>query len=179
MGYHLAKLWLADQVDALGLAVAEAFIKLAAKDRAPRRSWRRQRGLPVLRHAHVARVGTGEGTAGVGNFARSTPSVSRTWPTVAVITSIGPRTDHPIRAEVTNGTWNPVGVVVRVARTGSGRSTSCSACPHINFHSEPATAAAYLQVHSGLAGQILDQSAALALTRLTFDPLLRTPRPIE
>ncbi|MGH3446247.1 MAG: hypothetical protein ACRDP4_01345, partial [Nocardioidaceae bacterium] len=62
--------------------------------------------------------------------------------------------------------------IVLSARGGEAGPSSCCSCPHINFHTHPDHARAYLADHPALAGPMLDQDTAVDLAGATFGPLL-------
>lgn len=93
----------------------------------------------------------------------------------AVIDAMDPGTGESVRVEVVAGrwAWSPASAVVVVARSAEGGPSSCCTCPHINFHASTTAAERYLRERPELAGEVLDQDAAVRLGAEVFGPLLR------
>jgi len=95
----------------------------------------------------------------------------------AVITSTDPQAGDPIRVGVVGGRWmwRPPGIVVLLGcATMADGPSSCCTCPYMNFHIGHGYAASYLADHPELAGQIVDQVAAVEIAGPAFGPLLVT-----
>lgn len=99
------------------------------------------------------------------------------------ITAADPRDGAPVVVSVKGAgeggggkwTWTPAGAVVVVGRTADC-GTDCQSwdtmCPHTTFHASRHSAQAYLDSRSDIAGEILDQQAAIERGRRIFGPLL-------
>jgi hypothetical protein len=94
----------------------------------------------------------------------------------ARISSTDPTSGRPVTVEAHHGAWQwePTTTVVLVATAAGG---ACGAvadccCPHINFHTDPQHAQAYLQAHPGMTGELLGQAEAMAAARRIFGGLL-------
>ena len=79
------------------------------------------------------------------------------------------------RAVMTDEAQRPPSIVVLLgwATTADGPS-SCCTWPCMNFHIGHGYAVAYLADHPELAGQIVDQVAAVEIAGRTFGPLVAT-----
>ncbi len=88
-------------------------------------------------------------------------------PQDAVITSSDPSNDHPVRVSHVGGawTWDPASTIVTVG----GR------CASMNFHTDEASALTYFAHHTGGAGTVLTQDAAVSLADQLFATLLHRP----
>ncbi|MGH3448839.1 MAG: organomercurial lyase, partial [Nocardioidaceae bacterium] len=75
-----------------------------------------------------------------------------------VIESADPTSGEPVRIGFADGrwSWSPDSTIVLSARGGEAGPSSCCSCPHINFHTHPDHARAYLADHPALAGLMLD-----------------------
>jgi Alkylmercury lyase len=94
----------------------------------------------------------------------------------ARIRSIDPVSGQPVTVEAHHGAWQwePATTVVLVATAAGG---ACGAvadccCPHINFHTDPRHAQAYLQAHPGMTGELLGQADVVATAGRIFGGLL-------
>jgi hypothetical protein len=94
----------------------------------------------------------------------------------ARIGSTDPASGQPITVEVQGGTWRfePAATVVLVATAAGGSCGSVAdcCCPHINFHTDPQQAMAYLQAHPGMTGEVLGQAHAVETAKRDFGDLL-------
>lgn len=91
-------------------------------------------------------------------------------PQDAVITSTDPGNHHPVRVSHAGlaWTWDPASTIVTV---GSG-----GGCSSMNFHVDEASASTYFAHHSGGAGTVLAQDAAISLADQLFGALLNPSR---
>ena len=94
----------------------------------------------------------------------------------ARIRATDPVSSQPITVQAYQGAWQwePASAVVLVATVASGvcGAVADCCCPHINFHTEPQHAQAYLHAHTGMTGELLDQADAVATARRIFGGLL-------
>jgi hypothetical protein len=99
-----------------------------------------------------------------------------------VIFSVDPDGGEPIRVERRGGAWSweSGSAVLLVAMSGcvSAAGACCpnaaeACCPFVNFHSSAERAEAHLSAHPDLAGQVVDQAAAVELAAIVFGSLLR------
>ena len=94
----------------------------------------------------------------------------------ARISAADPVSGQPLTVEVHQGTWRwqPASTVVLVATAAGGvcGAVADCCCPHINFHTDPRHAQAYLQAHPGMTGELLGQADAVATARRIFGGLL-------
>jgi hypothetical protein len=100
------------------------------------------------------------------------------------ISSNDPATGQPITVDVDDGIWcfRPVTTVLLAARTAGGdacRPVADCCCPHINFHTDRATAEVYRRAHPGMTGQPVDQTEAVQAARQAFAGLLDPSNPQE
>ena len=99
----------------------------------------------------------------------------------AQITSTDPYTGESIRVQAAGPacSWDPAGTVVLVGRAAPPGPSHCCTCPHINFHTDPGHARAYLAAHPDVQGRIVEQDTAVRLAGLAFGPLLTDPRSVK
>lgn len=92
-------------------------------------------------------------------------------PQDAVIISSDPSNDHPVRVSHADlaWTWDPASTIVTI---GSGPGGGCAS---MNFHVDEASALTYFAHHSGGAGTVLTQDAAISLADQLFGTLLNRP----
>lgn len=94
----------------------------------------------------------------------------------ARISSADPVSGRPITVEANHGAWRwePATTVVLIATAAGGvcEAIADCCCPHINFHTDPKHAQAYLQAHPGMTGEPLGQADAVATARRAFGGLL-------
>ncbi|HEY1642868.1 MAG TPA: alkylmercury lyase family protein [Streptosporangiaceae bacterium] len=93
----------------------------------------------------------------------------------ATITATDPHSGEPVRVEVTAGEWrwSPPSTSVLVALADTGDASALCACPHVNFHTSPDHARAYLAHHPELTGELLlAQHPAIEYAHAAFGALL-------
>jgi hypothetical protein len=94
----------------------------------------------------------------------------------ARVSSTDPVSGQPVTVETHHGgwRWEPATTVVLVATAAGGvcGAVADCCCPHINFHTDPQHAQAYLQAHPGMTGELLGQADAVATARRIFGGLL-------
>jgi Alkylmercury lyase len=94
----------------------------------------------------------------------------------ARIRATDPVSGQPITIESRQGAWQwaPATTVVLVATAAGGvcGAVADCCCPHINFHTDPQHAQAYLHAHPGMTGELLNQADAVATARRMFGGLL-------
>jgi hypothetical protein len=91
-----------------------------------------------------------------------------------VIESVDVTTGEPIRVVRLDGrsTWQPVEAVVFIgADAGGGASADCC-CDYLNFFTDRSSAQVWIAEHTGVPGQIINQSEAVALAARLFAHLL-------
>jgi hypothetical protein len=95
---------------------------------------------------------------------------------VARIRATDPVSAQPITVKAHDGAWRwePATTLVLVATAAGGvcGAVADCCCPHINFHTDPKHAQAYLQAHPGMTGELLGQADAVATARRIFGGLL-------
>lgn len=93
----------------------------------------------------------------------------------ATITATDPHSGEPVRVEVTAGEWrwSPTSTSVLVALADTGDASALCACPHVNFHTSPNHAQAYLAQHPELTDELLlAQHPAIEYAHAAFGALL-------
>lgn len=173
--------WIEGQAERLGLDAAAALDRLAAHDLVHTAAGVVDIAYPFsgTPTPHRVRLGTGPDlTACCAIDALGIPQMVNQD---GIVVSADAVTGDPVRVKTTPAGWHwdPAETVVLVARTGGCGPSSCCTCPHINFHTAPEHAQAYLAAHPDLTGQILDQPTAVELARLVFGPLLARNRQDE
>lgn len=93
------------------------------------------------------------------------------------IRSTDPSSGQQITVEVRGGAWRwQPGTTVVLAGTattgGPGGANADCCCPYIHFHADPQAADAYRTAHPSMAGELLDQAAAVEAARRVFGSLL-------
>jgi hypothetical protein len=98
----------------------------------------------------------------------------------AQIRATDPVSGQPLIVDAHHGAWRwqPATTVVLVATAAGGvcGAVADCCCPHINFHTDPQHAQAYLRAHPGMTGELLGQADAVATARRIFGGLL-DPQP--
>ncbi|MGD9891766.1 MAG: alkylmercury lyase family protein [Dehalococcoidia bacterium] len=98
----------------------------------------------------------------------------------AVIESLDPTTDMPIRVEVRGGEarWEPPTAAVLTASIEEAQGPKAiSCCPVINFFATAEAAEAYRAAHPAVAGRVLTQEEAVAHGKRYFGGLLAPDGP--
>ena len=98
----------------------------------------------------------------------------------AVIESLDPTTDTPIRVEVRGGAarWDPPSAAVLTASSeGAGGPKAERCCPVMNFFATAEAAEAYHAAHPAVAGRVLTQEEAVAHGKRYFGGLLAPDGP--
>jgi hypothetical protein len=92
----------------------------------------------------------------------------------ATVLSQDPMTGETIRIDVRDGqaTWEPATACMFAGCVGGEGPIAQTLCPMVNFFGSLAPAAAYVAAHPAVAGNILDQAAAMRSSRRTFGAML-------